>query len=87
MEHHPKAEQIYAFATGRLEGGSARRVVAHLIHGCADCGAAVAKYLEPEAPEAAYDEACDQAIAVAFASVIAFRRAGPPRPRPHVWSS
>ncbi len=87
MTNHPKAEHINALATGRLGGAEARTVVAHLIHGCADCGAAVAQYFESHESESAYDEACDHAFA-AVATVLNFRRAPllQRAARPQLWS-
>jgi tetratricopeptide (TPR) repeat protein len=57
--HHLLAGDLERFVQGTLSCPGRRRVVAHLVHGCPDCGAALASYagFAPEAvPEAADDQ-------------------------------
>jgi tetratricopeptide (TPR) repeat protein len=66
--HHLLAGDLERFVQGTLSCPGRRRVIAHLVHGCPDCGAALASYADfpPYAaapPEAADDEAFGRALA------------------------
>jgi tetratricopeptide (TPR) repeat protein len=64
--HHLLAGDLERFVQGTLSCPDRRRVIAHLVHGCPDCGAALASYADfppyATAPEAANDEAFGRAL-------------------------
>ncbi len=58
---HPPETLLVRFLEGRAHREEARRVVAHLLRGCRECGSVLAaarrtKSLPPPIPEGAYDK-------------------------------
>ena len=67
LAEHPSLKELQEFARGRLPPGRSRRVVAHLLHGCAYCGFRLLPEIVPgtsadTSEDPAYDDALDLAI-------------------------
>ena len=71
MAEHPSLDELQDFAQGLLLAERARRVVAHLLRGCMDCGAVLIPEVEallPEDPDPLEDPGYDDAIDRAYAA-------------------
>ncbi|MFP5284649.1 MAG: hypothetical protein ACLGI9_02825, partial [Thermoanaerobaculia bacterium] len=67
MAEHPSLEELQEFARGRLSPERSRRVVAHLLRGCAHCGfrllpEIVPGVVEDTSKDPAYDDVLDLAF-------------------------
>jgi hypothetical protein len=63
MTEHVGSEHLRRFARGEGTEEENRRVVAHLLGKCSQCGGIVQEVLRPEIPQDAYDEPFDRLLA------------------------
>ena len=61
MKKHPVSDRsLRRFVSGTSSRAESLSIVAHLLHGCTACAAAVNASLRPEIPEGAYDALFDR---------------------------
>ena len=61
MKKHPVSDRsLQRFVSGTSSRAERQSIVAHLLHGCTACAAAVSTTLRPEIPDGAYDAIFDR---------------------------
>ena len=61
MKKHPVSDcSLQRFVSGTSSRAERQSIVAHLLHGCTACAAAVSTTLRPEIPDGAYDGLFDR---------------------------
>ncbi|HEX3531330.1 MAG TPA: hypothetical protein VH988_30070 [Thermoanaerobaculia bacterium] len=61
MKKHPVSDRsLQHFLSGASSRAERQSIVAHLLHGCTACAAAVSTTLHPEVPDGAYDAIFDR---------------------------
>lgn len=61
MKKHPVSDRsVQRFVSGTSSRAERQAIVAHLLHGCTACAAAVNANLRPEIPDGAYDAMFDR---------------------------
>jgi len=61
MKKHPVSDRsLQRFLSGTSSRAERQSIVAHLLHGCTACAAAVSTTLHPEVPDGAYDAIFDR---------------------------